>query len=287
MVDELQAVKGADVSSPLCCLMYMEVVKQKNLGGFQALDSCQLWCNLYTPSVLGQHSLLASVYSLLQAATEISSRGDGRDRDINVFVQRRDQLSAKQPEINEWFWSEQVQLAVRSFVNYFERDPRFTAATSVSIKGMSLGSGNASDISLLMLALTCIEAIMNLGQAKISCSQFFSMIPDITGRLMDMLVDFIPIHQAYHSIKDIGLQREFLVHFGPRAAACRVKNARGTEEVVFWVDLIQKQLQRAIDRERIWSKLTTSESIEVSAKGLRSVFSHNLLACHPSKRWFG
>lgn len=156
------------------------------------------WLGVDQNAWLKALSYQASVYSLLQAATEISSRGDGRDRDINVFVQRsllcisaplesiiRDQLSAKQPEINEWFWSEQVQLAVRSFVNYFERDPRFTAATSVSIKGMSLGSGNASDISLLMLALTCIEAIMNLGQAKISCSQFFSMIPDITGRLMD------------------------------------------------------------------------------------------------------
>lgn len=31
----------------------------------------------------------AAVYSLLQAASEISSRGDSRDRDINVFVQRR------------------------------------------------------------------------------------------------------------------------------------------------------------------------------------------------------
>lgn len=31
----------------------------------------------------------ASVYSLLQAASEISSRGDHRDRDINVFVLRR------------------------------------------------------------------------------------------------------------------------------------------------------------------------------------------------------
>ncbi|KAK4396557.1 hypothetical protein Sango_1492300 [Sesamum angolense] len=34
-------------------------------------------------------SYQASVYALLQAASEISSRGDGRDRDINVFVQRR------------------------------------------------------------------------------------------------------------------------------------------------------------------------------------------------------
>ncbi|XP_057468328.1 uncharacterized protein LOC130757577 isoform X1 [Actinidia eriantha] len=34
------------------------------------------------------------------------------------------------------------------------------------------------------------------------------------------------------------------------------------EEVVFWVSLVQRLLQRAVDRERIWSKLTTCESIE-------------------------
>ena len=129
-----------------------------------------------------------------------------------------------------------------------------------------MGSANANDISLLMLALTCIAAITKLGPAKVSCSQFFSMIPDTTGRFMDMLVDLVPISQAYHSIKDIGLRREFLVHFGPRASACRVKNDRDSEEVVFWVDLVQEQLQRAIDREKIWSRLTTSESIEVSGK---------------------
>lgn len=92
------------------------------------------------------------------------------------------------------------------------------------------------------------------------------MISDITGRLMDMLVDFIPVCQAYRSVKDIGLCREFLVHLGPRAAACRVRNDRDSEEVIFWVNLVQKQLQRAIDRERIWSRLTTPESIEVSNK---------------------
>lgn len=132
---------------------------------------------------------------------------------------------------------------------------------------MSLSSVKASDISLLMLALICNAAITKLGPAKVSCSQFFATIPEITGRLMDMLVDFVPISQAYHSIKDIGLHKEFLVHFGPRAAACRVKNDWGSEEVVFWVDLVQKQLQQAIDREKIWSRLTTSESIEVSSLG--------------------
>ncbi|KAH9674478.1 LETM1 domain-containing protein [Citrus sinensis] len=226
-------------------------------------------------------SYQASAYSLLQAACEISSCGDGRDRDVYVFVQRsllrqsaplesliRDKLSAKLPEGYEWFWSEQVPAVVTSFINYFERDQRFTAATAVSGKGMSLGSGSSSDTSLLMLALTCIAAITKLGPAKVSCSQFSSMISDITGRLMDTLVDLVPISQAYYSIKDIGLHREFLAHFGPRASACRVKNDRDSEEVIFWVDLVQKQLQRAIDREKIWSRLTTSESIEVLERDL-------------------
>ncbi|KAJ0027389.1 hypothetical protein Pint_36101 [Pistacia integerrima] len=226
-------------------------------------------------------SYQASAYSLLQAASEISSRGDDRDRDTYVFVQRsllrqsaplesliRDKLSAKQPEAYEWFWSELIPVVVTSFVNYFEEDQRFAAATALTGKGLSLGSGNASDISLLMLALTCIAAITKLGPAKVSCSQFFSMIPDITGRLMDMLVDIIPIREAYYSVKDIGLGREFLVHFGPRASTCRVKNDRGSEEVIFWVDLVQELLQRAIDREKIWSRLTTSESIEVLERDL-------------------
>lgn len=226
-------------------------------------------------------SYQASTYSLLQAASEIASRGDGRDRDVNVFVQRsltrqsaclessiRDKISTKQPEAYEWFWSEQVPKAVTSFVNYIEGDPRFAAATSVSWKGPSTSSIKSADVSMLMLALTCNSAITKLGPAKVSCPQFFTTVPDITGRLMDMLVDFITIRQAYHSLKEIGLAREFLVHFGPQAAAFRIKNDHDSEEVVFWVDLIQKQLQRAIDREKIWSRLTTSESIEVLDRDL-------------------
>ncbi|XP_044506345.1 uncharacterized protein LOC123225988 isoform X2 [Mangifera indica] len=226
-------------------------------------------------------SYQASVYSLLQAASEISSRGDDRDRDIYVFVQRslfrqsaplesliRDKLSTKQPEAYEWFWSEQIPVVVASFVNFFEEDQCFTAATALTGKGLSLGLGNASDISLLMLALTCIVAILKLGPTKVSCSQFYSMIPDITGRLMDMLIDIIPLREAYYLVKDTGLDREFLVHFGPRASTCRVKDDRGSEEVIFWIDLIQKQLQQAIDREKIWSRLMTSERIEVLERDL-------------------
>ncbi|XP_021892467.1 uncharacterized protein LOC110810578 isoform X1 [Carica papaya] len=180
----------------------------------------------------------------------------------------RDELSAKQPEAYEWFWSQQIPTVVTSFVTYFEGDAHFLAATSVGGRGKLLNEGTEKDISLLMLALTCIAAITKLGPAKVSCPHFSSMIPEITGRLMDMLVDYVPIAQAYHSLKNVGLRREFLVHFGPRAAACRVKNDRASDEVTFWVDLVQKQLQRAIDREKIWSRLTTSENIEVLERDL-------------------
>ncbi|KAJ4883383.1 LETM1-like protein [Raphanus sativus] len=228
-------------------------------------------------------SYQASVYSLLQAANEVSSRGNRRDIDLYVFVQRslsrqaapldsvmRDKLSSTHPQANGWFWSHQVPSAVSSFLNCFERDQRFVAATSSSAKGKSSAASNEIDVSLLVLVLSCIAAVTKLGPTKLSCPPFSSMIPDTAGRLMDKLVDLVPLPQAYYSVKSIGLRREFLVHFGPRAAACRVKSDYycSTDEVVFWVDLIQNQLLRAVDREKIWSRVATSESIEVLGRDL-------------------
>nr|GMC84408.1 uncharacterized protein LOC109149932 isoform X2 [Ipomoea batatas] len=227
-------------------------------------------------------SYQASVYSLLQAANDVSSRGDGRDKDINVFIQQsvlkqtaplesviRDKLLAKQPEAYEWFWSEQIPTVVATFVNYFESDQRFVAATAVTGIGVSSSPDNTSDVTLLMLVVSCIAAIIKLGPAKVSCVQFFSIIPDTLGRLMDMLIEYIPIEKAYNSLKNTGLRREFLVHFGPRAAVCNLRNDQeGNDAAAFWVGLIQNQLRQAIDRERIWSRLTTSESIEVLERDL-------------------
>ena len=51
-----------------------------------------------------------------------------------------------------------------------------------------MGLSSASDISLLLLALICIAAIAKLGPSRVSCSQFFSMITEISGSLMDMMV---------------------------------------------------------------------------------------------------
>jgi hypothetical protein len=111
-----------------------------------------------------------------------------------------------------------------------------------------------SDLALLMLGLICLAAITKLGSAKVSCQQFSSMVPDIIGRFMDMLLEFVPLSKAYYLTKDIGLQREFLHNLGPRAARPKLANGNGIE-ISFWIDLVQKQLLRALDREKIWSRL--------------------------------
>ena len=41
----------------------------------------------------------------------------------------REKLSGKQSVLFEWFWSQKIPVVVATFVKYFERDPRFRAAT--------------------------------------------------------------------------------------------------------------------------------------------------------------
>lgn len=280
-----QALKNEDYNDGLVQSLYdaarffeLSIKEQSSLSKISWFSAA--WLGVDKNAWAKTLSYQASVYALLQAANEISSRGDGRDREISDAVQRsllrlsaplesiiREKLSGKQSVLFDLFWSQKIPVVVATFVNHFERDPRFRAAT-LSGNRTALGSGSASDISLVVLALVCTSVIIKLGPAKISCSQFNSMIPDVTGGLMDVLVGSISIHEAYHAVKEIGLHREFLVYFGPRAASCGVSDDCITDEMVFWVDLVQKQLQRAISREKLWSRLTTSESIEVLERDL-------------------
>ncbi|GJN03821.1 hypothetical protein PR202_ga21303 [Eleusine coracana subsp. coracana] len=237
------------------------------------------WLGVDNNAWIKSLSYQAAVDSLLQAVIDVSSRGNGRDRNINVFVQRslsrllspletviKNELTKKEPTLYQWYASDQNPLVVRTFVNIFENDPQFNSATAICSEGKQVNTSE-SDLALLMLGLICLAAITKLGSAKVSCQQFSSMVPDIIGRFMDMLLEFVPLSKAYNLTKDIGLQREFLHNFGPRAALPNLASGNGVE-ISFWIDLVQKQLLRALDREKIWSRLTTSESIEVLEKDL-------------------
>ncbi|KQJ98710.1 uncharacterized protein LOC100844293 isoform X5 [Brachypodium distachyon] len=255
-------------------LAFLDHSKSSNNSWFP-----KTWLGVDNNAWIKSLSYQAAVGSLLQAVIDVSSRGNGRDRDINVFVQRslsrllssldgviQNELAKREPTLYQWYSSNQNPLVVRTFVNTFENDPRFNSATAICCEGKSANTSE-SDLSLLTLGLFCLAAITKLGSAKVSCQQFFSMVPDIIGRFMDMLLEFVPISKAYTLMKDIGLQREFLCNFGPRAAVPKFTNDHGLE-ISFWIDLVQKQLLKALDREKIWSRLTTSESIEVLEKDL-------------------
>lgn len=280
-----QSIRGEDASNDLVqCLHDAARVFELAIENQGSLTQGPLfsksWLGIDQNAWVKTLSYQASVHALLQAASEIASRGDSRDREVNVFVQRsllhqsspleksiRDQLFSKDPVACEWFWSEQHPAVVTNFINILENDPRFTAVTSLGWEGAPLSSSRASDLSLLMLALSSIAALMKLGPAKVSCSQFSSTLFEMNGKLMDTLANLIPIDQVYHFTTEVGLRREFLGYFGPRATAYRGKNNIGGEGA-FWVDLVQQQLRGAISRERIWSRLTTYESIEVLERDL-------------------
>lgn len=282
-----QSIRGEDASNDLVQCLHdaarvfeLAIEKQGSLTRGPLFSKA--WLGIDKNAWVKTLSYQASVHALLQAATEIASRGDGRDRDVNVFVQRsllcqsspleksiRDQLFSKDPVACEWFWSQQHPAIVTNFVNILENDPRFTAVTSLGWEEASLSPSRACDLSLLMLALSSIAAVMKLGPAKVSCPQFSSTLLELNGKLMDTLAELIPIDQVYHFTSEVGLRREFLLYFGPRATAYRGKNdLLGGEEGAFWVDLVQQQLRGAIHRERIWSRLTTYESIEVLERDL-------------------
>eukprot|EP01018_Ginkgo_biloba_P012128 Gb_31732 [translate_table: standard] len=281
-----QSFQGEDASNDLVQSLHdaarvFEMAMEQQSSLIQGLWFAKAWLGIDKNAWVKTLSYQAAVHALLQATTEIASRGDGRDRDVNIFVQRsllrqsapleesiRDQLLSKDPVAYGWFWSQQHSVVVTSFVNFLEKDPRFTAVTSVGWEGASFSPSKASDLSLLMLAISNIAAVMKLGPAKVSCPQFSSTLSEVTGKLMNMVADLIPIDQVYCFTTEVGLRREFLSYFGPRAAAYRGKNDMGGEEGAFWVDMVQQQLRGAIDRERIWSRLTTYESIEVLERDL-------------------
>lgn len=281
-----QSIRGEDANNDLVQCLHdaarvFELAIEKQGSLTQGPLFSKAWLGIDKNAWVKTLSYQASVHALLQAATEIASQGDGRDREVNVCVQRsllrqsspleksiRDQLFSKDPVACEWFWSQQHPAVVTNFVNILENDPRFTAITSLGWEGASLSPSRASDLSLLMLALSSIAAVVKLGPAKVSCPQFSSTLLEMNGKLMDTLADLIPVDQVYHFTTEVGLRREFLVYFGPRATGYRGKTDMGREEGAFWVDLVQQQLRGAISRERIWSRLTTYESIEVLERDL-------------------
>ncbi|XP_024519800.1 uncharacterized protein LOC9648011 [Selaginella moellendorffii] len=217
-------------------------------------------------------SYQVSVYSLLQAAMEIAMRGDGRDRDVHIFVQRslshqcapleesiKKLLSSRDPSA-DWLWQQQLPFMVASYVNILEKDPHFSAVTSTTACPCE-----ASDVALLRLTITACGAAMKLGPATVSCAAFTSTLTDEIGRLMNMQTEFVSITEVYSFSCNLGLRREFLSYFGSRAASGPLG---GADERAFWVDLSEQFLRNALTREGVLTKLRPYDTAEALERDL-------------------
>jgi hypothetical protein len=219
--------------------------------------------------------LQVAVHSLLQAVDEIVIRGEGQDKDTCIFVHHslirqsaplRDsiklQLSSRDPSAYDWLWLKQHPQAVANFVGFLEKDNWFTAVTFIGWEGASVGPSKASDMALLMLALSNSAVVMKLGSAAVSCPLFSSSLMEEIKRLMQKLPEFMSMDQVYTFSSSVGLKQEFLEIFGLQAADDQNWQESGREGV-FWVNLVHQLLWAALSREGFVSKLKAFDSIEV------------------------
>eukprot|EP00252_Welwitschia_mirabilis_P004739 TRINITY_DN1502_c0_g1_i2.p1 TRINITY_DN1502_c0_g1~~TRINITY_DN1502_c0_g1_i2.p1 ORF type:complete len:865 (-),score=201.99 TRINITY_DN1502_c0_g1_i2:380-2974(-) len=226
-------------------------------------------------------SYQASVHALLHAIIKVTNK-DAVNQEIDSIALQsvkhlcsplensiNNELKSKDAVACEWFWSHQHPIAIEHFVSSLEKDCHFTTMSYKKLDGESISQDKENALSVFMLLLYAISAVLQLGTGRISCSEFSSALRETCGKVMNTLTEFISIDQVYYLTTEIGLQKEFLVCFGSRAATFR--DRKDVAESAFWVDLLQQQIHKAINRERIWARLTTYESIEVLERDL-SVF---------------
>uniref|UniRef100_A0A7I4AQ44 Letm1 RBD domain-containing protein n=1 Tax=Physcomitrium patens TaxID=3218 RepID=A0A7I4AQ44_PHYPA len=234
----------------------------------------QKWLGIDKNAWMRALAYQAAVHSLLQAVQEIAARGEGRDRDIHILVQRssmrqcaplrdsiQQELSTRDSSSDDWLWLQQHPQAVASFVSLLEKDKRFAAVTSTGWEGTAASPSNASDVALLKLFLTCSAAITKLGATAVSCPLFTSLLPEEIGRQIQKLLEFMSIEDIYKFSCSIGFKRQFLDNFGSRAADVQKWQAN-EREGVFWINLIQQLLCAALVREGVHLKLQVTEGIE-------------------------
>jgi hypothetical protein len=130
-------------------------------------------------------------------------------------------------------------------------------------EGAGVGPSKASDMALLMLALSNSAVVMKLGSAAVACPLFSSSLMEEIKRLMQKLPEFMSMDQLYTFSSSVGLKQEFLEIFGLRAANDQNWQESGREGV-FWVNLVHQLLWAALSREGFVSKLKAFDSIEVS-----------------------
>mgnify|MGYP004710332971 CR=1 FL=1 len=103
-----------------------------------------------------------------------------------------------------------------------------------------------SGVAGIILAISCCAAIRKLDPGRISRPLFCISIEDALVKLMNLSHSLVSLDKLHHLASEAGFEEDFLLHFGRKVLPCK-----NTEDIEFWIGLVQKKLSAAFYRESV------------------------------------
>ncbi|GAA0161899.1 secondary carrier transporter [Lithospermum erythrorhizon] len=186
-----------------------------------------------------------AVYAMLDAAVQVetflSQNRCNNPSPVHEILSERmyflaesieSQLSSKNPKLVEWYNLVELPRIAGFFVSLFK-------TWSLDYAG--------SGVAGLILAISCCSAIRKLRLGRIS-SSFSVSVEHAVNELMTAADGLISISKYYNLATKAGFEEEFLCHFGRK-----ILPNENIENLECWVELIEKKLSLAFDRECIFT----------------------------------
>lgn len=195
--------------------------------------------------VHGWHKRIAcqvAIYALLTSAIEVElllSHDRSNESSVRKILSPtirligdyiENQLNMRHPNLVQWF--KVVEL------------PRISGFFIPLLRKWSMeyaGSGVAG----IILAISCCAAVGKLGSAHLSGPLSDVTLEAILVELMELSHSLVSVDKLHHLATEAGFEQEFLSHFG--------KKALPSEEIEFWIGIVQKKLSLAFHRESVIS----------------------------------
>ncbi|KAA8541765.1 hypothetical protein F0562_022917 [Nyssa sinensis] len=187
-----------------------------------------------------------AVYALLKAAIEVESflshKRSNNPSPVREMLSSKinyleesieSELNVRHPKLVQWFRTVELPRIAGLFIPLFKKWSMEYA-----------GSGVAG----IILAMSCCAAVGKLGSGRISCPLFSISIEDVFIELMNLSYSLVSVDKLHHLATEAGFEEDFLSHFGTKVLPCK-----NSEEIEFWIGLVQKKLSVALHRESVIS----------------------------------
>ncbi|XP_071901461.1 uncharacterized protein [Coffea arabica] len=141
------------------------------------------------------------------------------------------ELNTRNPRLLHWFRTVELPRIAGLFIPLFQKWSMEYA-----------GSGVAG----IILAISCCAAIRKLDPGRICRPLFCISIEDALVKLMNLSHSLVSLDKLHHLASEAGFEEDFLLHFGRKVLPCK-----NTEDIEFWIGLVQKKLSAAFYRESV------------------------------------